>query len=84
MAASWRYVYACDLWIMSASFVDFLSAGINKEWFCTFDLGGCARQPAKVYKVKHLSKVEVVQNDPSGCTFLLVWTPPSHAHNLSN
>ncbi|XP_062182580.1 exocyst complex component SEC3A-like isoform X1 [Phragmites australis] len=26
---------------------------------------------AKVYKIKHLSKVEVVQNDPSGCTFLL-------------
>lgn len=36
-------------------------------------LDACARhQPAKVYKIKHLSKVEVVQNDPSGCTFLLV------------
>ena len=29
-------------------------------------------QPAKLYKLKHLSKVEVVANDPSGCTFTLV------------
>lgn len=29
-------------------------------------------QPAKIYKLKHLSKVEVVTNDPSGCTFTLV------------
>lgn len=29
-------------------------------------------QPAKLYKLKHLSKVEVVTNDPSGCTFMLV------------
>ncbi|CAN1194334.1 hypothetical protein LINPERHAP2_LOCUS42523 [Linum perenne] len=28
-------------------------------------------QPAKLYKLKHLSKVEVVANDPSGCTFTL-------------
>lgn len=34
-------------------------------------MDGCT-QPAKVYKMKHLSKVEVVPNDPSGCTFLLV------------
>ncbi|KAH7681533.1 Alpha-hemoglobin stabilising protein [Dioscorea alata] len=26
---------------------------------------------AKLYKLKHLSKVEVIQNDPSGCTFTL-------------
>lgn len=29
-------------------------------------------QPAKLYKLKHLSKVEVIANDPSGCTFTLV------------
>lgn len=29
-------------------------------------------QPAKIYKLKHLSKVEVVSDDPSGCTFQLV------------
>jgi hypothetical protein len=29
-------------------------------------------QPAKVYKIKHLHKIEVAQNDPSGCTFVLV------------
>lgn len=29
-------------------------------------------QPAKVYKIKHLHKIEVSQNDPSGCTFVLV------------
>lgn len=29
-------------------------------------------QPAKMYKLKHLSKVEVITNDPSGCTFTLV------------
>ncbi|KAL6574257.1 Exocyst complex component S3A [Orobanche hederae] len=28
-------------------------------------------EPAKLYKLKHLSKVEVVTNDPSGCTFTL-------------
>ncbi|KAL0923785.1 hypothetical protein M5K25_007859 [Dendrobium thyrsiflorum] len=28
-------------------------------------------EPAKLYKLKHLSKVEVIQNDPSGCTFML-------------
>ncbi|WMV57024.1 hypothetical protein MTR67_050409 [Solanum verrucosum] len=28
-------------------------------------------RPAKLYKLKHLSKVEVVTNDPSGCTFML-------------
>ncbi|CAN6362829.1 unnamed protein product [Urochloa humidicola] len=32
---------------------------------------GGVLEPAKMYKIKHLSKVEVVQNDPSGCTFLL-------------
>ncbi|KAL6875707.1 hypothetical protein ACP4OV_013220 [Aristida adscensionis] len=32
---------------------------------------GGVLEPAKVYKIKHLHKVEVVQNDPSGCTFLL-------------
>ncbi|KAG2557357.1 hypothetical protein PVAP13_8NG232303 [Panicum virgatum] len=32
---------------------------------------GGVLEPAKVYKIKHLSKIEVVQNDPSGCTFLL-------------
>ncbi|KAL5131792.1 Exocyst complex component SEC3A [Glycine soja] len=31
-------------------------------------------QPAKLYKLKHLSKVEVVANDPSGCTFTLIET----------
>ncbi|KAF7052730.1 hypothetical protein CFC21_060787 [Triticum aestivum] len=28
-------------------------------------------EPAKVYKIKHLHKVEVASNDPSGCTFIL-------------
>jgi len=32
-------------------------------------------QPAKVYKIKHLHKIEVAQNDPSGCTFVLVCMP---------
>jgi hypothetical protein len=32
-------------------------------------------QPAKLYKLKHLSKVEVLTNDPSGCTFTLVMFP---------
>ncbi|KAK3118552.1 hypothetical protein QOZ80_9BG0701350 [Eleusine coracana subsp. coracana] len=32
---------------------------------------GGVLEPAKVYKIKHLSKVEVAQNDPSGCTFIL-------------
>ncbi|PKA56641.1 Exocyst complex component SEC3A [Apostasia shenzhenica] len=35
-------------------------------------LEGDSLQPAKLYKLKHLSKVEVIQNDPSGCTFMLV------------
>ncbi|KAE8675287.1 Exocyst complex component SEC3A [Hibiscus syriacus] len=30
-----------------------------------------AKFAAKLYKLKHLSKVEVVTNDPSGCTFTL-------------
>jgi len=29
-------------------------------------------QPAKMYDLKHLSKVEVITSDPSGCTFTLV------------
>ncbi|XP_042509013.1 exocyst complex component SEC3A-like isoform X3 [Macadamia integrifolia] len=32
---------------------------------------GGVLEPAKLYKLKHLSKVEVIANDPSGCTFLL-------------
>ncbi|RLM57697.1 exocyst complex component SEC3A-like [Panicum miliaceum] len=32
---------------------------------------GGVLESAKVYKIKHLHKIEVVQNDPSGCTFLL-------------
>ncbi|XP_072992773.1 exocyst complex component SEC3A-like isoform X1 [Typha latifolia] len=32
---------------------------------------GGVLEPAKIYKLKHLSKVEVIQNDPSGCTFML-------------
>jgi len=32
---------------------------------------GGVLEPAKLYKLKHLSKVEVVTNDVSGCTFLL-------------
>ncbi|GMP81167.1 hypothetical protein CsSME_00035968 [Camellia sinensis var. sinensis] len=32
---------------------------------------GGVLEPAKLYKLKHLSKVEVVTNDPSGCTFML-------------
>lgn len=31
---------------------------------------------AKAYKLKHLSKVEAVSTDLSGCTFILVWTCP--------
>ncbi|KAF7047810.1 hypothetical protein CFC21_056676, partial [Triticum aestivum] len=27
--------------------------------------------PAKLYKLKHLTKVEVISSDPSGCTFVL-------------
>ncbi|EPS72833.1 hypothetical protein M569_01920 [Genlisea aurea] len=32
---------------------------------------GGVLEAAKLYKLKHLSKVEVVTNDPSGCTFML-------------
>ncbi|MED6122667.1 Exocyst complex component S3A [Stylosanthes scabra] len=32
---------------------------------------GGVLEPAKIYKLKHLSKVEVVREDPSGCTFTL-------------
>ncbi|KAK2993251.1 hypothetical protein RJ640_015730 [Escallonia rubra] len=32
---------------------------------------GGVLEPAKLYKLKHMSKVEVVTNDPSGCTFML-------------
>ncbi|KAL8145087.1 exocyst complex component SEC3A [Apium graveolens] len=32
---------------------------------------GGVLEPAKIYKLKHLTKVEVVSNDPSGCTFTL-------------
>ncbi|KAK6115856.1 hypothetical protein DH2020_008125 [Rehmannia glutinosa] len=32
---------------------------------------GGVLEPAKLYELKHLSKVEVVTNDPSGCTFML-------------
>ncbi|XP_058192880.1 exocyst complex component SEC3A [Rhododendron vialii] len=32
---------------------------------------GGVLEPAKLYKLKHLSKVEVVTNDITGCTFLL-------------
>ncbi|XP_054817382.1 exocyst complex component SEC3A isoform X1 [Prosopis cineraria] len=32
---------------------------------------GGVLEPAKIYKLKHLSKVEVIANDPSGCTFTL-------------
>ncbi|GMH00371.1 hypothetical protein Nepgr_002210 [Nepenthes gracilis] len=32
---------------------------------------GGVLEPAKLYKLKHLSKVEVITNDPSGCTFLM-------------
>ncbi|KAJ6844896.1 exocyst complex component SEC3A-like [Iris pallida] len=32
---------------------------------------GGVLEPAKLYKLKHLTKVEVVPNDPTGCTFML-------------
>ncbi|XP_028783164.1 exocyst complex component SEC3A [Neltuma alba] len=32
---------------------------------------GGVLEPAKIYKLRHLSKVEVIANDPSGCTFTL-------------
>ncbi|KAH1252403.1 Exocyst complex component SEC3A [Glycine max] len=32
---------------------------------------GGVLEPAKLYKLKHLSKMEVATNDPSGCTFTL-------------
>lgn len=37
-------------------------------------------QPAKLYKLKHLSKVEVLTNDPSGCTFTLVMLHPPRVY----
>lgn len=40
-------------------------------WLCIVE-SFLHMQPAKLYKLKHLSKVEVVTNDPSGCTFTLV------------
>jgi len=33
---------------------------------------GGVLEPAKMYDLKHLSKVEVITSDPSGCTFTLV------------
>ncbi|XP_066383070.1 exocyst complex component SEC3A-like [Miscanthus floridulus] len=33
---------------------------------------GGVLEPAKVYKIKHLHKIEVAQNDPSGCTFVFL------------
>ncbi|KAK7283334.1 hypothetical protein RIF29_12778 [Crotalaria pallida] len=35
------------------------------------DSNGGVLEPAKIYKLKHLSKVEVATNDPNGCTFTL-------------
>ncbi|KAL5715080.1 Exocyst complex component S3A [Ranunculus cassubicifolius] len=32
---------------------------------------GGVLEPAKLYKLQHISKVEVISNDPSGCTFTL-------------
>ncbi|KAG2536555.1 hypothetical protein PVAP13_9NG195700 [Panicum virgatum] len=32
---------------------------------------GAVLEPAKLYKLKHLTKVEVISSDPSGCTFVL-------------
>ncbi|KAF3333842.1 roothairless 1 [Carex littledalei] len=32
---------------------------------------GAGLEPAKLYKLKHLTKLEVVANDPSGCTFFM-------------
>ncbi|XP_073107903.1 exocyst complex component SEC3A isoform X3 [Elaeis guineensis] len=32
---------------------------------------GGVLEPAKLYKLKHLAKVEVISNDPTGCTFIL-------------
>ncbi|KAM3311192.1 hypothetical protein ACQJBY_031700 [Aegilops geniculata] len=32
---------------------------------------GVVLEPAKLYKLKHLTKVEVISSDPSGCTFVL-------------
>ncbi|KAB1220521.1 Exocyst complex component SEC3A [Morella rubra] len=32
---------------------------------------GGVLEPAKLYKLKHLTKMEVIANDPSGCTFTL-------------
>ncbi|KAJ0961071.1 hypothetical protein J5N97_000972 [Dioscorea zingiberensis] len=32
---------------------------------------GGVLEPAKLYKLKHLAKVEVIANDPTGCTFML-------------
>ncbi|RZC67105.1 hypothetical protein C5167_010789 [Papaver somniferum] len=32
---------------------------------------GGVLEPAKLYKLKHLTKVEVLTSDPSGCTFML-------------
>ncbi|XP_031406363.1 exocyst complex component SEC3A-like [Punica granatum] len=32
---------------------------------------GGVLEPAKLYKLKHLTKIEVMNNDPSGCTFML-------------
>ncbi|KAF4349685.1 exocyst complex component SEC3A-like [Cannabis sativa] len=32
---------------------------------------GGVLEPAKLYKLKHLSKIEVISNDPTGCTFTL-------------
>jgi hypothetical protein len=39
-------------------------------------------QPGKLYKLKHLTKLEVVANDPSGCTFFMVPLPSSSDSTL--
>ncbi|KAK4771018.1 hypothetical protein SAY87_031550 [Trapa incisa] len=49
------------------------SKGQNAKAFLRvlkYSTGGVL-EPAKLYKLKHLTKVEVMNNDPSGCTFML-------------
>ncbi|XP_062215173.1 exocyst complex component SEC3A-like isoform X1 [Phragmites australis] len=44
----------------------------NKAFLRVFKYSsGAVLEPAKLYKLKHLTKVEVISNDPSGCTFVL-------------
>lgn len=68
-----------DPWVLNAFQIGILGLyWTNLSYFVHFIY--YLLKPAKIYKLKHLSKVEVNSNDPSGCTFTLVL--PTLSFNL--